>query len=298
MFKIKKTLAFSLITLFSSLSITTISCSNSKPKNPTNFFIKKDYKQDKWNHFVEREYVNQILNIVYNGDKEKIENYKQEQYKIDDKQMLSDLDKYLSYVNNIKAGYGNDDDSLGDGPYPYREYNGNINQIFSKNWLWVLFNLDKFNFVLYDEFNQFDGSVDVLSDKAQKNAVENGLFRKIYSNDIAQFTSDTSVSKATKNIYNNFYLLTDDWNILEMKLETNSRTSQTSVTLLAYINTYPKLSKNKLDREVFILDEYVKAKLSVSNNRTSPDLDNFNAKFGGKPLRYVMFEVNSKYLEK
>lgn len=49
---------------------------------------------------------------------------------------------------------------------------------------------------------------------------------------------------------------------------------------------------------MFILDEYANAVLSVAKDRTSQAMNNFNAKFGGKPLRYVMFEVNSKYLEK
>ncbi|AJK51826.1 hypothetical protein FOY66_04180 [Mycoplasma capricolum subsp. capripneumoniae] len=299
MFKIRKTLFFSLIPVVLSLTLTSISCSNNKFPGSSHFSIKRDEKKNKWNKFVEREYVNQILEIVYNGDKEKIKKYKEEQYNINDKQIINDLDKYLSYANNVKAGYGSDDDCFNcDGPYPVRKFSSKISSIFSKNWLWILFNLDKFNFVLYDVFDQFSGNVSTLSDEAQKNAVNHGLFRKIHSNDIAQFALETSVSKATNNIYNNFYLLTDDWNILEIKLETNHKRLTTSVTLVAYINTYPKLTKNKLDREVFVLDEYVKAKISVSNKRTSTAMDIFNAKFGGKPLRYTIFEINSKYLNK
>ncbi|ABC01087.1 aromatic motif membrane protein [Mycoplasma capricolum] len=298
MFRIKKTLCLILMAVLSFFSLITISCSKTVSDKSAEFFITKDEKKDKWDQFVQREYINQILDLVFKGDKKQIEEYKNKQYQLDDKLMLSNLDKYLTYVNNIKAGYGNDDDTLGDGPFPFRDYYYKLDNVFSKDWLWALFNLEKFNFVLYDVFDQFSGNVSVLSDQAQKNAVNHGLFRKIYSNNIAQFAVAKSNSRVlTTTTYYSFYLLTDDWNILEIKIET-IKDKPSSVKLITYVYTYPKLTQNKFDREVFILDEYVRANISLSKDRTSPDLNNFNEKFGGKPLRYTIFEINSKYLNK
>ncbi|WFQ91378.1 membrane protein [Mycoplasma feriruminatoris] len=294
MLTLKKSLQAILLSLFPVFSLTAISCSN-KNLNITNLSIKKDEKKDSWDQFVQREYVNQILNIAFDNDQEKIKKYKEDQFNINDNQMLSTLNKYLTYANNINAGYGNDGDSIvGGDPYPTKEYGNKLTTFFNENWLWTLFNLDKFNFVLYDVYNGFDGNVTKLGEDAEKNAIDYGLFKQIHSNNISQFVLTKSNSIAGKLVYYNFYLLTEDWNILEINIEKNPD----KFKFIAYTNIYPKLTKNKLDREVFILDEYANAVLSVAKDRTSQAMNNFNAKFGGKPLRYVMFEVNSKYLEK
>ncbi|WFQ95558.1 aromatic motif membrane protein [Mycoplasma feriruminatoris] len=294
MLTLKKSLQAILLSLFPVFSLTAISCSN-KNLNITNLSIKKDEKKDSWDQFVQREYVNQILNIAFDNDQEKIKKYKEDQFNINDNQMLSTLNKYLTYANNINAGYENDGDSIvGGDPYPTKEYGNKLTTFFNENWLWTLFNLDKFNFVLYDVYNGFDGNVTKLGEDAEKNAIDYGLFKQIHSNNISQFVLTKSNSIAGKLVYYNFYLLTEDWNILEINIEKNPD----KFKFIAYTNIYPKLTKNKLDREVFILDEYANAVLSVAKDRTSQAMNNFNAKFGGKPLRYVMFEVNSKYLEK
>ncbi|QVK09284.1 aromatic motif membrane protein [Mycoplasma mycoides] len=295
MFKLKKSLSLVLLSIFPILSFAAISCSNNKNQNINNLSIKKDEKKDSWNQFVQREYVNQILSIAFDNDDEKIKKYKEEQFNINDKEMLSTLNKYLTYANNINAGYGNDGDGITDqDPYPTREYGNKLYDFFNKNWLWTLYNLDKFNFVLYDVYNGFNGNVSKLGEEAEKNAVDYGLFKKIHSNNISQFAITKSNSTSGKLVYYNFYLLTEDWNILEINIEKNPD----KFKFIAYTNIYPRLTKNKLDREVFILDEYANAVLSVTKDRTSQAMNNFNAKFGGKPLRYVMFEVNSKYLNK
>nr|VZK65694.1 hypothetical protein MF5292_00872 [Mycoplasma feriruminatoris]VZR75837.1 hypothetical protein MF5294_00870 [Mycoplasma feriruminatoris]VZR98599.1 hypothetical protein MF5293_00866 [Mycoplasma feriruminatoris] len=294
MLTLKKSLQAILLSLFPVFSLTAISCSN-KNHNIINLSIKKDEKKDSWEQFVQREYVNQILNIAFDNDQEKIKKYKEDQFNINDNQMLSTLNKYLTYANNINAGYGNDGDYIvGGDPYPTKEYGNKLTTFFNENWLWTLFNLDKFNFVLYDVYNGFDGNVTKLGEDAEKNAIDYGLFKQIHSNNISQFVLTKSNSIAGKLVYYNFYLLTEDWNILEINIEKNPD----KFKFIAYTNIYPKLTKNKLDREVFILDEYANAVLSVAKDRTSQAMNNFNAKFGGKPLRYVMFEVNSKYLEK
>ncbi|KEZ17063.1 aromatic motif membrane protein [Mycoplasma capricolum] len=298
MLRFKKTLSLILLSIFSTLSLTTISCSNNKSQNINRFSIKKDEKKDSWDRFVQREYVNQILDVIFDSDKEKIKEYKENQFNINEKELLNNLDKYLTYANNINSGYGSDGDSFNDdGPYPVRNFATNLNSIFSQNWLWTLFNLDKFNFVLHNIFNGFKANATRLGEEAEKNAVDFGLFRKIYSNNISQFVLEKRKSSYGELVYYNFYLLTEDWHILEINLEKTPK-KPTVVKFLAYINTYPKLTKNKLDRDVFILDEYVNAVISVSRDRTSPAMNKFNAKFGGSPLRYVMFEVNSKYLNK
>ncbi|WFQ90557.1 aromatic motif membrane protein [Mycoplasma feriruminatoris] len=294
MFRLKKILSLTLLSIFPTLSFAAISCSN-KNQNINNFTIKKDEDKDSWDQFVQREYVNQILNIAFNNDDQKIKKYKEEQFDINDKEMLVTLNKYLTYSNNINSGYNSDGDTFSnDEPYPVKEYADKLYDFFNHNWLWTLYNLDKFNFVLYDVYNGFNGNVSKLGDDAEKNAVDYGLFKKIHSNNISQFAITKSNSENSNIIYYNFYLLTEDWNILEINIEKNPD----KFKFIAYTNIYPKLTKNKLDREVFILDEYANAVLSVAKDRTSQAMNNFNAKFGGKPLRYVMFEVNSKYLEK
>nr|VZR98656.1 hypothetical protein MF5295_00876 [Mycoplasma feriruminatoris] len=295
MLTLKKSLQAILFSLFPVFSLTAISCSN-KSYNITNLSIKKDEKKDSWDQFVQREYVNQILNIAFDNDQDKIKKYKEDQFNLNDKETLTTLNKYLAYANNINSGYGSDGGDINDnGPFPVREYADKLNKFFNDNWLWTLFNLDKFNFVLHDVYNGFNGNVSKLGEDAEKNAIDYGLFKQMHSNNISQFVltkSNSTISE--KLIYYNFYLLTEDWNILEINIEKNPD----KFKFIAYTNIYPKLTKNKLDREVFILDEYANAVLSVAKDRTSQAMNNFNAKFGGKPLRYVMFEVNSKYLEK
>ncbi|UWD35058.1 hypothetical protein NX779_00150 [Mycoplasma cottewii] len=253
---------------------------------------KEKQKEDKWNRFIEHEYVNQILNLEFKDleDSEEEKNkYVNEQKQIAlglNKQFdLNKIKSDLSYVNNFIVKYGEDDE-----PFSKSKFGNILNQLFKQNWLSTLFNLDKFIFFAYDDDNQF-AKID-----SQENALKYGTFRKLKTNEISQYAVwDRSKTKAVERW--ELYILTSDYSVLKIDIKDKNVTGKNKrneVSIFNYAFLYPELSKDKFKADKFILRDYVKVEAMHTANKNSPNKDAFNEQFGGSPHRYVIIDVDSK----
>lgn len=270
-------------------------------KNSTNLdslkISKEKQKNDKWNRFIEHEYVNQILNLEFkdlgeNSKKEK-DKYIEEQRKIalgENKQFdLNKIKSDLSYVNNFIVKYGDNDE-----PFAKSEFGKILNQLFKQNWLSTLFNLDKFIFFAYDDDNQF------AKINSQENALKYGSFRKLKTNEISQYNVWDRSKTTGVNTWEMF-ILTSDFSILEIDIKDKNVTTKNQrneVSIFNYAFLYPELSKDKFKADKFKLREYVEIQAKHNANKKSPDKDAFNEKFGGSPHRYVIIDVDLKSIDK
>lgn len=136
----------------SSIAITAVSCTNQESQIQSNEKIllpDSDYEQ-KWNNFLRNQIVNQILQIIYPNKKDRDE-YIKTQIAIP-KEYLHEIRELWVYNNQINP----DDDISRFGQDEFRPHPKNkqavlIRELFSKNWLWFLFNFEKFVYVISPE---------------------------------------------------------------------------------------------------------------------------------------------------
>ncbi|AIA29553.1 lipoprotein [Mycoplasmopsis californica] len=295
MMKIKKILQFALISQ-SLLPILSISCQQSKMlenTEKTTGNIENKHK-DKWNLFLQYEYVNSLLNLVYGNHLAEKNKFIKQQIAIPNK-YLTDVKEYLFYANNITA-FSRSEDNGSKKVIPLQEFGPKLEQLFTQNWLWFLFNLDRFTFAYYDTFDQFKADLETLSLDIQKSSLELGSFNRPRTNEVLKHVIYESHNTENKEFH--VYLLTKQGIILEISItapltDTKSKIPQVSVYTYSYI--YPSLFQNAEELEKFDLSKYV-ATLETYRNFPKRRTDKilFDDKYGGEPLRFTIVDIDNK----
>lgn len=81
---------------------------SNKNNNIEKIELKLQDDNKKWDLFLNYDYVDMLLNLVYKDPKEK-QTYIEQQKSIDSSKTLNELKNYLSYANGVVANYSYDD---------------------------------------------------------------------------------------------------------------------------------------------------------------------------------------------
>ncbi|QVK06787.1 aromatic motif membrane protein [Mycoplasma mycoides] len=277
----------SLISILLISLVTYFSFSN-KNKDVQKIELKLENNKAKWDLFLNYDYVDMLLNLVYKDSKEK-EKYIQEQKSLDTNKSLNNLKDYLAYSNGVVANYSYDGAESGQKekePLLRKENSKKLDEFLKNNWLWTLFNLDKFEYVLFDISDQFINQRDQASINSQKDSLNYNAFRKIKSNEMQQV-----VLEQKNNDYYVLYLLSTDWNIFTIDI--NKKNEKWEVDINSYIHIHPDFYKNLYDPFLhFDLKQYVKGEILHLKNAKDQTHTKYNEQFGGKPLRLALINVD------
>ncbi|ADR24179.1 conserved domain protein [Mycoplasma leachii PG50] len=89
-------------------SLVTYFLFSSKKESVNKIELKLEDKKAKWDLFLNYDYVDMLLNLVYKDQKEK-QDYIEQQKSISTNKALTELKDYLSYANGVVANYSYDD---------------------------------------------------------------------------------------------------------------------------------------------------------------------------------------------
>ncbi|MGZ9800679.1 aromatic motif membrane protein [Mycoplasma sp. AC1221] len=158
-----------------------ISCS--KPQqNEVSFLVNNSVnaENDNWDNFIKNDYIQEILHKLYDNN-EDIQKYIKKQKSINAQEYLTSLKTWLRYSNNFISSYDK-------GSFDYKTFKTKRNfttekaedekrVLFEENWLFLLFNFDKFKFmqspnIATDEFVK----ADVVDDAETKQKIYKDYF--------------------------------------------------------------------------------------------------------------------------
>ncbi|WP_429997345.1 aromatic motif membrane protein [Mycoplasmopsis bovis] len=289
MIKNKKYFAFIIPSILPLVTLSSVSCNNKQEKAKASL-TKNDNQSKSWDVFLKYDYVQSILNKAYGNNTELREKYINEQRNISPK-YLEDVKSYLAYKNNIVSSFTSDDGYGNGKAYPIDELDSKLDEAYKKNWLWFLFNIDRFVFVLYDVSDQFRAVHDKANIDAQKSSVDLGAFHKPKTNDVAKFVF---AKKDAESNEENVYLLLKDGNILQVDLTKDEKdpSKPANVSVFTYTFFYPSVLNNDTEIKNFDLYKYAKAELVHHNDNHSTFKTLFNDEFGGDPLRATLIDVD------
>ncbi|WP_427867275.1 aromatic motif membrane protein [Mycoplasmopsis arginini] len=290
---------------FSMLPIAAVSCQN--PNNNLNEsklsnIIKNNNKESKWDVFLKYEYVNSLLNLAFKNDNDK-RAFIEKQKNISES-YLTTVKEYLLYSNNVVAMYGSNDGFFSNNKViGLKEFRAELDKLFKENWLWFLFNLDRFTFALYNSFDQFQGTLESLSQDIQKNSLDLSSFNRPTTNEVLQFV--VHENKTEDNLEYEVHLLTKQGIILKITINTNLKddddnpipeeNQKSDVSIFTYSYIYPSLFQNDVMLQKFDLSKYVRAMTlwsTSSSERWVKIL--FDEEYGGTPLRFTIVYVDDK----
>ncbi|AZZ65367.1 hypothetical protein DMC14_000980 [Metamycoplasma phocicerebrale] len=308
--KKNKILLFSSIGSLLTLPIITMSCNikidskndNEKKINLHNIANINDIEA-KWNNFLKYEYINKLLNIAFKGNEQKINNYINKQKNIDNS-YFTNIKDYLYYSSNTTSIIKSDDKKgfFSKKVIGKEKYSQLLDNLYQENWLWFLFNLNKFTFAYFPSYNQFEAPLEKLSVDTQKDSLDLGGFNHPKTNEAIQFVElkepDNSYQKKSE-----FFILTKQGIILRLSITTNFKDEdnnlipedlqKTKISIFTYSYIYPLIYQNETNLKRFDLSNYVHAwKLFSKGNRTKKIL--FDDDFGGEPLRFTIVDIDTK----
>ncbi|MFL1048483.1 aromatic motif membrane protein [Mycoplasmopsis synoviae] len=299
--KIKKILPAVFLTM---AALPAISCASNSNANTNSNNVKSLFEKitkenvtinQRWNDFIESKAINSLLNLTF-PKKENREKYIKEQNELNyDSKYKKDLKYWLSYGNNIQSALGSDSNFFfGDLPYPYENSRARVGQLFDNNWLWFLFNLDKFTFVNYPSVNLFEKTSTQYSIQSQENSLVLGTFYTPNSNKIIDFS--TQIYESNDEILTaNFWLLIEAGFLIRIEVRHYLQDELSDISLLGYLFTYPDLisSNNKLR------DFNIKKYIEDNEDFDSKSVDQlksllFTERYGGSKLRYTVVDINNE----
>ncbi|CBV67468.1 aromatic motif membrane protein [Mycoplasma leachii] len=245
--------------------------------------LKKEKSRSRWDTFTKFEYIDYILNTIYptKNDANAKQKYIEEQRKLDENNYFNTAKEALFYVNNIFSSYRHDADfDPQKEPYAWKYHKQVIHDLFSKNWLWTLFNIDRFIYAIYNENDHIQNNI--TGDQTQKNSLEFGAFRKLKSNEFSQYTiQEDSDNKIV------VHLLSSNNIIFKVNIDKGTKT----VDVYNYIYIYPELAKNTTESKSFDFDKYIEASIITYKDNLKSDKAKFDELYGGKPLSLTVVDI-------
>ncbi|WP_406614519.1 aromatic motif membrane protein [Mycoplasma corogypsi] len=298
---LKKLLALGLIaapTLLFSLSPSINSVKNDSKNDLSEFYQLTEQEQieNKWNNFLNTKHINKILSLAFKTEQSRNEYIKQQ--KAIDSSYIKELKSWLYFGNNLQSSFGSDvRNFFGSPPYPLQTARNVVSDLFGKNWLWFLFNLDKFEFVSYPHVELFDRSRAETEIKSTENSLTLGAFYQPKSNKFIDFAVHVYEDSKDENT-TNIFLLTEAGFIIKVvitdaKRDTDRKPdSPNEVNVIGYLFSYPKLIQSNNKLRDFSIVKYVIDNVSFaglrSNNANSVI---FAERYGADNLRYTVVDI-------
>lgn len=284
----KKMLKF----LLPSLAISPLLVSCSVPS------IKLEHNEleQKWDTFLQREYIANILDLVFKDNQKAKQEYIKSQKEISNEYIKRVNSALLFAANPIKS-ITTPSTLFGRKPFILTKSSREIKKFtrgsysqdeekYTGNWLWFLFNLDKVKFSGYPEYDKFLSPSDATTADHLANTRNLGSFYKMKSNEMVQYViSEDEYSKIV-------YLLTKEGFIMEIRLTQDEDNLPLDVSIHTYIWTYKEIFNNKNLNEIFD----IKAYSAIINNFEDKPIDRtlkvvYEEQYGGEPLRFTIFTL-------
>ncbi|MFV8515612.1 aromatic motif membrane protein [Mycoplasma sp. Z244B] len=256
----------------------------------------------RWQMFLKQAAVDSMLNEIYGSNTQAKEKYVASQEALLHNDYLKQLSTALKYANVITRQSSSYEEpgeyfwmTSRAYPYPVRQADKVIDQANETNWLWTLFNINRFVFMQNSTFTRDNNETESsFSLRDHENKLIYSIFSNIKSNTFTQFVKQT---EADSN-YVHYYLLNQDGFIIQVDItkqiddETKEVTAKASV--FSYIKTFPKLLSASNKDTIFNLNKYVSlfASFDLDNsNKTQTDEVLYKDYYGGILLQYSAIDV-------
>ncbi|WP_193741203.1 aromatic motif membrane protein [Metamycoplasma auris] len=259
----------------------------------------KNNKETNWNTFLKYEYIDLLLRLNFEN-KEERDKYIESQKKRDEA-YLNEIKEALYYTNAVALSHHVTDNVV------YEEFSSKLDKLFTEDWLWFLFNLDRFTFINYEVFNGFKGEFDHLNEDLQKNAQKLGAFNRPKTNQIYSYAVWNNKPDTYNDWIKEVHFITKEGIIFKADLKKDKKTKKISTTIFRYSYIYPDLFNNeKRIKDDFDLGRYVsvlkkgEGVLSKDGNKREGSAEKilFDETFGGEPLRYTIVDIDNKEASK
>ncbi|SJZ41047.1 aromatic motif membrane protein [Mycoplasmopsis verecunda] len=257
-----------------------------------------------WNNFINQNAIADLLSEIYGNNIEAKNQYIASQKELVDTDYNKQLSVALKYANLITRQSSAYDDfsnpysffAAKSYPYPVKESDQVINSAFKNNWLWSLFNINKFTYMQNDTFTRANNeSEDSFALRDNENKLLYSIFSNIKSNQFIQYV------KQVENNSNDirFYLLNKDGYIIQIDIyrdidEETKEVKANQVNIFPYIKTFPRLLQARYKNEMFNLNKYVSlfASFNIDNsNKTQTDEVLYKDFYGGVLLQYSPVDI-------
>ncbi|MCU4706697.1 aromatic motif membrane protein [Mycoplasma sp. CSL7503-lung] len=309
-----------------------LSCSNrtndAKKLESIQNSIEKNDENKEWENFINQKYIKLILDRSFNS-KEEIQKYIQNQQSIKEK-YFDDIKIASRFGNNIISDFDDDSSFFSNGKNYITDKSADIKEeLYSKNWLFFLFNINRFNFFHFS---------DIEPDKAFKEDFIEGLetnkkiFKDFYNPKKLQIidaaiqeydlrelsvknfeeneeNSNSSKYKTKETTYkyeDRIYFLSGEGYIYFVRVfgtkkvtkynnnETFESKNVDRVYLNQYLYSFPKLilSNDKLND--FDLKKYIDTVAPWESSKIKPSDAKrtlFVEEYGGETFRYTLIDV-------
>ncbi|CAC13366.1 LIPOPROTEIN [Mycoplasmopsis pulmonis] len=277
-------------------------------------------KEDKnWNSFLNSESINTLLNTAfYNEETKQVDehekqNFIEEQKAIDTQKYLQEIRESLFYSNLIQTNsfilsfFGTPIHSV-------KNSREKIKDLTSKNWLWLLYNFDKFVFIYSLERDLFKHTTEEYDEQvAETNLNIGSLYSPktnnfidhasmIYSNTFDKPIPDGD-DKSFHRKTTKFFLMNEDGFIFELEInssyqedpKTNQFKIERDIRSFPYLKSYPKLLKSTNKKKDFSLSDYIK-NTQFFEGYIPNEVDKilFEELHGGEQLRYGIIQTKNK----
>ncbi|MHA3828285.1 aromatic motif membrane protein [Mycoplasma sp. Z1473D] len=312
--KLKK-LLISLLTLSASCTILSPSISAISNKEASNDIEEtnkatakeeNDFEDDltlKWKMFLKQEAISSLLDEIYGDDLEARNEYVAAQEALLHNKYIEKVSTALKYSNVItrqSSKYEEDSPypwitTIAAFPYSVKEGDKIIDEANEKNWLWSLFNINRFTFMQNYAFTRNNNeSQESFSLRDSENKLIYSIFSNIKSNNIIQFVKQGESSDDELH----YYLLNENGFILKLDLsiyiDTETQKKNVKTKLFNYIVSYPKLLSASNKNAIFNLNKYVNlyGNFDLSNSgKTQTEEVLYKDYYGGILLKYAPVDV-------
>ncbi|WP_416754961.1 aromatic motif membrane protein [Mycoplasma sp. 654] len=256
----------------------------------------------RWKMFLKQAAIKSLLNEVYGTNAEAKEKYIASQEALLHNDYLKQLSTALKYANVITRQSSSYEEpgeffwmTSRAYPYPVKQADKVIDQANETNWLWTLFNINRFIFMQNSTFTRDNNeSESSFSLRDHENKLIYSIFSNIKSNIFTQFVKQVEAN--SNDVH--YYLLNKDGFILQIDIskqiddETKEVTAKASV--FSYIKTFPKLLSASNKDTIFNLNKYVSlfASFDLDNsNKTQTEEVLYKDYYGGILLQYSAIDV-------
>ncbi|MFV8434924.1 aromatic motif membrane protein [Mycoplasma sp. 3137] len=280
----------------------------SKPTN-TNKEASKDNKVNfasdltlRWKMFLKQAAIDSLLNEIYGSNTQAREKYVASQEALLHNDYIKQLSTALKYANVITRQSSSYEEpgeyfwmTSRAYPYPVKQADKVIDQANETNWLWTLFNINRFVFMQNSTFTRDNNETESsFSLRDHENKLIYSIFSNIKSNTFTQFVKQMEAD--SNDVH--YYLLNQDGFIIQVDItkEIDDETKEISAkaSVFSYIKTFPKLLTASNKDTIFNLNKYVSlfASFNLDNsNKTQTDEVLYKDYYGGILLQYSAIDV-------
>lgn len=260
-------------------------------------------KENQWHLFLANQHIKSLLNLAFDNEDDKKAYIKQQQ-KIDSKQYMQKIAFWLNYFSVLLPtwdGLFNDTK-----PLAYQNADQLYTEIFEKNWLWFLFNLDQMVFMIQPKHELFQETSEESVERIRSESIDNKIFFKPSNNvflDASITYGDNGIIDEKSDLFN-IFLLHKDGFVFQFEVEkfysdnTKKNITKKRTRLFSFVHTYPLLQQHPEQLlNNFNIRKYTEVSQFIRSD--NPAISStaqliFNDEYGGSNIIYKFADLKSK----